>query len=400
MSGYVGLARFGATQIVLTGAIVVTMYIGILSGRAVGKQGAFTKTAVGRYLAGRYKLSEIALDQIGLAAGLSIYAVALLFGLPLILLTWGFQIQDIQAAAVRLFTQISIGSISISLIGILIGILLFVAGYLVTRFVQGWIDRNVMARSHVDTGVRNSVKTGIGYLGIAVAVIIGVSAAGIDLSSLALVASALSVGIGFGLQNIVSNFVSGLILLVERPFKVGDHVVTGTTEGIVKRISVRATEIETFRKQTIIVPNSDLINASVGNWTHKNRIQRSEVPVSVSYETDPQRVIDILMEIARAIPEALRNPEPHVEFLRFGASSLDFELRFHLADMNDGLAVRNRVRMEVLRRFREEGLEMPYPHQDVNISGTVFTVPGRARQGQVPEAPPAVLPEPPASAPA
>lgn len=400
LSGYVGLARFGATQIVLTGAIVVTMYIGILSGRAVGKQGAFTKTAVGRYLAGRYKLSEIALDQIGLAAGLSIYAVALLFGLPLILLTWGFQIQDIQAAAVRLFTQISIGSISISLIGILIGILLFVAGYLVTRFVQGWIDRNVMARSHVDTGVRNSVKTGIGYLGIAVAVIIGVSAAGIDLSSLALVASALSVGIGFGLQNIVSNFVSGLILLVERPFKVGDHVVTGTTEGIVKRISVRATEIETFRKQTIIVPNSDLINASVGNWTHKNRIQRSEVPVSVSYETDPQRVIDILMEIARAIPEALRNPEPHVEFLRFGASSLDFELRFHLADMNDGLAVRNRVRMEVLRRFREEGLEMPYPHQDVNISGTVFTVPGRARQGEVPEAPPAVLPEPPASAPA
>jgi small-conductance mechanosensitive channel len=379
LSGYVGLARFVAMQIVLTGAIVVTMYIGVLSGRAVGKQGAFTKTAVGRYLAGRYRLSEIALDQIGLGAGLGIYAVALLFGLPLILLTWGFQIQDIQAGAVRLFTQISIGSISISLIGILVGILLFVAGYFVTRFVQSWIDRNVMARGHVDTGVRNSVKTGIGYIGVAVAVIIGVSAAGIDLSSLALVASALSVGIGFGLQNIVSNFVSGLILLVERPFKVGDHVVTGTTEGIVKRISVRATEIETFRKQTIIVPNSDLINASVGNWTHKNRMQRSEIPVGVSYGSDARKVMAILLDIAMTTPNVLHNPEPHVDFIGFGGSSLDFELRFHLADISEGIATRAAVRVEILRRFEEEGIEIPYPHQDVNITGTVFTVPAREK---------------------
>ncbi len=373
LTGYVGLARFASTQIVLTGAMIVTMYIGILSGKAVGKQGSFANTVVGRHFAERFKLGEVALDQIGLAAGLGIYAVALLFGVPLILLTWGFQIQDIESAAYRLFTQISIGSINISLVGILGGVLLFLLGYLGTNWAQRWIDRNVMARSQVDAGVRNSVKTGIGYLGIGLAAVVGISAAGIDLSSLALVASALSVGIGFGLQNIVSNFVSGLILLVERPFKVGDHVVTGTTEGIVKRISVRATEIETFRKQSIIVPNSDLINAAVGNWTHRNRIQRSEVPVSVSYDADPKRVIALLMELAGAVPDILRNPEPHVEFLRFGASSLDFELRFHLADMNDGLSVRNNLRAEILSRFRKEGIEMPYPHQDVNIRGTVLT---------------------------
>ncbi|MBP2549204.1 small-conductance mechanosensitive channel [Neorhizobium galegae] len=373
LTGYVGLARFASTQFVLTGAMVVTMYIGILSGKAVGKQGSFANTVVGQHFAKRFNLGEVALDQIGLAAGLGIYAVALLFGVPMILLTWGFQIQDIQSAAYRLFTQISIGSINISLVGILGGILLFLLGYIGTNWAQRWIDRNVMARSQVDAGVRNSVKTGIGYLGIGLAVVVGVSAAGIDLSSLALVASALSVGIGFGLQNIVSNFVSGLILLVERPFKVGDHVVTGTTEGIVKRISVRATEIETFRKQSIIVPNSDLINAAVGNWTHRNRIQRSEVPVSVSYDADPKRVIALLLELTAAVPEILRNPEPHVEFLRFGASSLDFELRFHLADMNDGLTVRNNLRAEILKRFRAEGIEMPYPHQDVNIRGTVLT---------------------------
>ncbi|MFD1744137.1 mechanosensitive ion channel domain-containing protein [Rhizobium helianthi] len=373
LSGYIGLARFMATQIVLTGALLVTGYIGILSGKAVGKQGAFAQTSVGRYAAARYKLNEIALDQIGLVAGLSIYAFAIIFVVPMILLTWGFQIQDIEAAAIRLFTQISIGNINISLVGILIGVLLFLAGYMLTRFAQRWIDRNVMARSQVDAGVRNSVKTGIGYLGLGVAVVVGVSAAGIDLSSLALVASALSVGIGFGLQNIVSNFVSGLILLVERPFKVGDHIITGTTEGIVKRISVRATEIETFRKQSIIVPNSDLINAAVGNWTHRNRMQRSEIPVGVAYGSDPRRVIELLLEVAASVPQVLRNPEPHVEFLRFGASSLDFELRFHVADITDGMGVRNHMRGEILRRFAEEGIEIPFTRQDIQVSGTLYT---------------------------
>jgi small-conductance mechanosensitive channel len=365
LTGYVGLARFASTQIVLTGAVIVLIYIGLLSGRAISKQGSFTDTATGRRLAERFNFGEVSLDQAGLVAGLGIYAFALILGIPLILLTWGFQIADIEAWIYRFFTEIRIGNISISIVGILGGILLFGLGFVVTRWVQKWIDGNVLARSQVDIGVRNSVKTGIGYLGVGIAVIIGVSAAGIDLSSFALVASALSVGIGFGLQNIVSNFVSGLILLVERPFKVGDHVVTGATEGIVKRISVRATEIETFRKQSIIVPNSDLINSPVGNWTHRNKIGRSEVPVAVSHHTDPQKVMDILLELVDQVPEVLRNPEPHVEFLSFGPSSLNFELRFHLADMGEGLRIRNNLRIAILRRFREEGIDIPFPQQEI-----------------------------------
>lgn len=365
LAGYVGLARFVATQIVLTGAVLVTVYIGILSGKAVGKQGAFGHTSVGERVARRFRLGEVALDQVGLVAGLAIYGFALLLGIPLILLTWGFQITDIEVWIYRFFTQITIGNISISIVGILGGFLLFGLGYLTTRWIQKWVDGHVLARSHVDMGVRNSVKTGIGYLGMALAVLVGVSAAGIDLSSFALVASALSVGIGFGLQNIVSNFVSGLILLVERPFKVGDHVVSGATEGIVKRISVRATEIETFRKQSIIVPNSDLINSPVGNWTHRNKIGRSEVPISVSYRADPQKVMNILLELVDQIPAVLRNPEPHVEFLNFGPSSLNFELRFHLADMGDGLKIRNDLRIAILNRFREEGIDIPFPQQEI-----------------------------------
>jgi potassium-dependent mechanosensitive channel len=296
-----------------------------------------------------------------------IYAFALAAGIPLILMSWGFQPRDMQLWLFNLFTEINIGTIRISIFGILGGLLLFVVGLMLTRWFQKWLDGNVMARSQVDGGVRNSVKMGVGYLGTGIAGIVGISAAGIDLSSLALVAGALSLGIGFGLQNIVSNFVSGLILLVERPFKVGDHVITGVNEGIVKRISVRATEIETFRRQSIIVPNSELINTPLGNWTHRNKVQRSEIPVSVAYDADPQEVIDVLLSVVNGMPDILRNPEPHVEFLRFGASSLDFELRFHLADMGEGLDVRNRVRMEILRAFRGRGIVMPYPHQDVML---------------------------------
>jgi len=363
--GYVGLARFLATQIVLTGAVVATMYIGILSGKAISAPNQFGETRVGQFIGRRFRLSAVGLDQSGIAAGLFIYVFALITGIPLILISWGFQPRDLQLWLFNLFTEINVGTIRISIFGILGGVLLFAGGLMVTRWFQNWLDGNVMARSHVDGGVRNSVKTGVGYLGTGIAGIIGISAAGIDLSSLALVAGALSLGIGFGLQNIVSNFVSGLILLVERPFKVGDHVITGVNEGIVKRISVRATEIETFRRQAIIVPNSELINSPLGNWTHRNKMQRSEVPVSVAFDTDPQEVIDLLLAVVNERADILRNPEPHVEFLRFGASSLDFELRFHLADMGEGLHVRNEVRMEILRRFRAHGIVMPYPHQDV-----------------------------------
>ncbi|MDI7863620.1 mechanosensitive ion channel family protein [Rhizobiaceae bacterium n13] len=365
--GYIGLARFAATQIVLTGAVLSTMYIGILSGKAVSRQDAFAGTVLGRYLEQRYKLGSVALDQLGIAAGLGIYFIAFLTGIPLILLSWGFQPKDLEQWAVRLFTEITIGSISISLVGIFSGILIFAIGLLATRWFQKWLDGNVMARSHVDGGVRNSIRTGIGYVGVAIAGLIAVSAAGINLSSLALVAGALSLGIGFGLQNIVSNFVSGLILLVERPFKVGDWVVTGTTEGLVKRISVRATEIETFRRQTIIVPNSELINASVGNWTHRNRLGRQEIQVSAAYESDPREVIAILQEVLAANSAVLRNPEPIIEFLRFGESSLDFEMRFFLADLYQGTEVRTAIRIDIFERFREAGIEMPFPQRNLTV---------------------------------
>jgi small-conductance mechanosensitive channel len=337
------------------------MYIGILSGRAISARNAFAETAVGKRLERRFGLGQVALDQVGLAAGLSIYVLVFICFIPLILLQWGFQVADIEAWAFRIFTEIRIGTITISLVGILAGILLFAAGLVVTRWFQKWIDGNVLARSQVDAGVRNSVRTAVGYAGVALAGLVGISAAGINLSSLALVAGALSLGIGFGLQNIVSNFVSGLILLAERPFKVGDWVVAGTTEGFVRRISVRATEIETFQRQMVIVPNSLLINGQVGNWTHRNNLGRVDLTISVHGSNDPRRVQEILAEVVGAQQGLLRNPEPLVLFQAFSPSTLDFEVRAFLADILNGTGVRSELRAAILERFRAEEIAIGGP---------------------------------------
>jgi small-conductance mechanosensitive channel len=357
--GYLGFASFLSTQIVVTGAVLATMYIGFLSSRAMSDEGAFVNTKFGARLGHFFKLDETTLDQLGVVVSIAVNIFVLIVGLPLILILWGFQLGDITAFVYRFATEIKIGSFSFSLTGILTGIVVFIVGYFLTRWFQGWLDGSVMARGKVDAGVRNSIRTAVGYAGVALAGLIGVSAAGIDLSNLALVAGALSLGIGFGLQNVVSNFVSGLILLAERPFKAGDWIVAGTVSGTVKKISVRATEIETFQRQTVILPNSELINSSVGNWTHKNRLGRVDIKVNVAYGSDARRAHEIMTEIAKTHPLVLKNPEPFVIFLNFGPAALEFEIRLFVADILNQNSVLNDIRFAILEAFDRENIEIP-----------------------------------------
>ena len=365
--GYVGLSRFISQQIVLTGAVLATMYIGFLSAQAVAEEGAFANTKVGQGLQRRLHLDATTMDQLSLVISIVINMLVLVVGLPLILYQWGFQPGDILAWFYRFASGVRIGSITLSLTGIFWGLVVFVLGFFLTRWFQGWLDGSVMARGKVDAGVRNSIRTVVGYAGLALAGLIGFSAAGIDFSSLALIAGGLSLGIGFGLQNVVSNFVSGLILLAERPFKSGDWIVAGAVSGTVKKVSVRATEIETFQRQTVILPNSELINGAVGNWTHRNKMGRIEIPVGVAYGSDARKVQRVLTELAASHPLVLKNPEPFVQFTAFGEAALNFEVRIFLADIGSGGVVQNDLRFAILEAFEREHIEMPFPQRQIKV---------------------------------
>ena len=170
-----------------------------------------------------------------------------------------------------------------------------------------------------------------------------------------------------GLQSIVNNFVSGLILLFERPIKVGDWIVTASGEGTVRKISVRSTEIETFDRSSIIVPNSELISSTVTNWTHKNKLGRITVPLGVAYGSDPEKVKEILLKCANDHPMIVSYPEPFVTWMDFGESSLDFQVRAFLGDISQGLTVRTQLRFAIFQALKEAGVEIPFPQRDVHV---------------------------------
>ncbi|WP_343314651.1 mechanosensitive ion channel family protein [Brucella sp. BE17] len=366
--GYIGLARFISQQIVVTGAFLVTMYLGFLTGRAITEEKAFASSKLGKVMRDRFHFDDATLDQLGLAAGILITVVVALVGIPLVLMQFGFQWAELKSLFYNLMTGIQLGEISISLMGLLTGVLLFVLGYLLTRWFQNWIDNSVMARGRVDSGVRNSIRTVIGYVGLCLAALVGISAAGFNLANLALIAGGLSLGIGFGLQNIVQNFVSGLILLAERPFKAGDWVEAGPVSGIVKKISVRATEVETFAKQSIIVPNSTLINGNVGNWTHRNKLGRIDINIRAAHTNEPRRVHDLLYAIVRGHPSILKNPEPFVAFQSMDDSSLVFDIYAHVADITSTGGIKNELRFQIVERFHGEGLHFASSSTDLVLS--------------------------------
>ncbi|MCW8861993.1 MAG: mechanosensitive ion channel, partial [Rhodospirillales bacterium] len=177
-----------------------------------------------------------------------------------------------------------------------------------------------------------------------------------------------SVGIGFGLQNVINNFVSGLILLAERPIKPGDWVVIGGHEGKVKKVNVRSTEVETFQRASVIIPNADLISTPVINWTHKNMLGRVEVAVGVAYGTDPRLVEQVLVDCANAHPNVLKGQDPYVLFTNFGESSLDFELRAFLVDVEKRVLTGSELRFAIHDALKEKGIEIPFPQRVIHMA--------------------------------
>jgi potassium efflux system protein len=350
LTGFVALGRFAAQQLVLTGVVAVVCVLLFLAIRA------FTRDPVdarmGQVLEARFGIDGPRRQQLAWLTEVTLTLVLIIGAVPVILLQWGFSGADIRDWAKAAIFGFEIGQFRISLARIVIGIVLFTILLFLTRVLQRWLREQVLG-PRVDPGIASSVDTAVGYAGILLAGVLAISYAGLDITNIAIVAGALSVGIGFGLQSIVNNFVSGLILLIERPIKVGDWVVIGGEQGNVRRVSVRSTEIETFDKASLIVPNAELISSRVLNWTHRNTLGRIILNVKVAPECDPRAVIALLERCARNHPHVLPAPEPRAYLENLSASALEFSLRVHLGDVNRALDVRSELRVAFLEAFRD-----------------------------------------------
>jgi potassium-dependent mechanosensitive channel len=352
--GYFAAARFVVFPTILTLALIAT---------GVVLFDLINKTLQSFLGSGHYRGADIQGGLVPVAVG----ALIAFGAAPLLALIWGARPSDIADVWVLLRDGMTLGGIRISGSIILTFIVVFAAVVAITRLLQSILRSTVLPRTRLDAGGKNAVLSGVGYVGFTVAALAAISTAGLDLSNLAIVAGALSVGIGFGLQNIVSNFVSGIILLVERPIKEGDWIEVGNYSGYVRGISVRSTEIETFDRASVILPNSDLVAGTVLNWTHSGMSGRMRLPIGVAYGTDPRLVERVLLEVAESHPMVLEDPAPRVFFMGFGPSSMDFEIRCHLRDVNFSLSAKSDMNYEVVERFAREGIEIPFPQQDIRI---------------------------------
>lgn len=364
--GYIAFSEYLSLQI-LAGLILLGMLWLALKLIDAVKQALLSNESHTYRLAQSIGMQPGRLKQFSVLGFGLLKTVVMLLVAVAMLLPWGFRTSEWVDWVNEAFFGFKIGGLTISLSTIFMVIALFLIGYGITRGVQNWLSNQFLPTTRIDTGLRNSISTILGYVGIVIAAMLAVSAAGVDLSNFAIVAGALSVGVGFGLQSIVNNFVSGLILLAERPIKSGDWIITSGGEGTVRKISVRSTEIETFERATIIVPNSTLITESVTNWTHTSKFGRINIVIGVGYDSDPEQVRDILLDCFNAHEDILRNPEPSAFFTDFGADALIFDARGFLSNIDYGFSTKSDLRFAIFKALREANIEIPYPQRDFHL---------------------------------
>ncbi len=366
LAGYLALARFLAQQLVVTGSILAFAYLLLLWVDGLMQGLGDDRAATGRWLKERVGETNRRREQLILPVGLFLKAVVIVLSVPLILLQWGYTWPDVYDWYTQLFFGFRVGNTQVSIAVLLASVIVFGLAYGAARLFQGWLDERVLKPAGISGGLRDSIRVGVGYVGVVIAALAAFSYAGFNLSNLAILAGAFSVGIGFGLQSVVNNFVSGLILLAERPIKVGDLVVVGGEEGYVRKISVRSTEVETFERASVMIPNSYFITEKVKNWTLRDNMRRIAIPVTVAYGSDPRAVKSILLKVAQDHPSVLTLPAPSYDFEDFGVDGLKFKL-YAFVDLRAGGNVPADLRIAILEAFQEAGILISSRQAEVTL---------------------------------
>jgi small-conductance mechanosensitive channel len=355
LAGYAAFGSFLADQLFWAGAVGCAWFLtSVLTDELIGVSFS-AGTRAGQRLMASIGLRRDTLELIGvLASGLMrlvLFAVAAIF----ILAPWGVQSSDVETALSAAFLGFRIGATTISPASVVIAVGIFALTIAAIHTALQWFDENVLPRTRLDLGLRNSIRTSLGYVGVITAAGFALGYLGLSFEKLAIVAGALSVGIGFGLQSIVNNFVSGLILLWERAVRVGDWIVVGSDQGYVRRINVRSTEIETLDRSQVIIPNSNLVTGVVKNLVRNDRTGRLVIPLAVSGAADPEKVRSVLLTIAKANPLVLNIPSPQVLLTGMSASALNFELCVFVGDVETMARANSDLHFAVFKSFKEEG---------------------------------------------
>ena len=362
LTGYIAFATFLVNQAIYLSLLGSALYLADIIAQDGTEAILKPDAPVGARLLTMAGLRRNVLAQIVVILQGVARLVVLVLAVAAVLKPWGVQSQDMFGALRAAYFGFSIGGgVTLSLSSMIGAAIVFAITVFMTRLIQEWLGSRLLPQTRLDAGASNSVRTIFGYVGLIVAAMLAGAQIGVDVQKLALIAGGLSVGIGFGLQTIANNFVSGLILLWERTIRVGDWVVVGSDQGFVRAINARATEIETFDRGSLIVPNSNLVSGIVKNWVHNDRVGRIIVSVNVAYENDLDEMRDLMIAAAKAQDQVLAIPAPTVLFAEFGDWSLKFNLICFVDDIELGERTRSDINFAILRRMRESGLRIAYP---------------------------------------
>jgi small-conductance mechanosensitive channel len=286
------------------------------------------------------------------------------------------------------YPLMKLGDGDMTLNGILKLLVLMVLVLVAERYLRRLLRRRVLARTHLSPDLQYAVSRFVGYCFITVGLILALKVVHLDLGALTVIIGALGIGVGFGLQNIISNFVSGIILLAERPIALGHRIEVGGVAGQVTKINLRSTTVVTNDNITIIVPNSDFITHAVTNWSYGDPKVRLRLPVGVAYGTDLEKVRRLLLELAGENPSVLKEPPPAVRFLGFGDSSLNLELAVWTIDMAlRPTTFRSNLYFAIERKFRENKIEIPFPQHDLHLRSGSLGLETQSGKSDVPALP-------------